>query len=40
VMGWDTYVAERAVELAALLSTSVRERLGRGDLVLTRFGAA
>ena len=40
VVGWDTYIAERAVELAALLSVSVRERLGRGDLVLTRFGAA
>jgi predicted glycoside hydrolase/deacetylase ChbG (UPF0249 family) len=40
VVGWDTYVAERAVELAALLSAPVRERLGRGDIVLTRFGAA
>ena len=40
VGGWDTYVAERAVELAALLSVPVRERLGRGDLVLTNFGAA
>jgi predicted glycoside hydrolase/deacetylase ChbG (UPF0249 family) len=40
VVGWDTYIAERAVELAALLSAPVRERLGRGDIVLTRFGAA
>jgi predicted glycoside hydrolase/deacetylase ChbG (UPF0249 family) len=40
VAGWDPYIAERAVELAALLSAPVRERLARGDLVLTRFGAA
>jgi len=40
VGGWDTYIAERAVELAALLSAPVRERLGRGDIILTRFGAA
>jgi predicted glycoside hydrolase/deacetylase ChbG (UPF0249 family) len=39
VAGWDPYIAERAVELAALLSAPVRERLGRGDLVLTRFGS-
>lgn len=40
VAAWDPYIAERAVELAALLSARVRERLARGDLVLTRFGAA
>ena len=40
VAGWDTYIAERAVELAALVSAPVRGRFGRGDLVLTRFGAA
>jgi predicted glycoside hydrolase/deacetylase ChbG (UPF0249 family) len=39
VAAWDPYIAERAVELAALLSSPVRERLARGDLVLTRFGA-
>jgi predicted glycoside hydrolase/deacetylase ChbG (UPF0249 family) len=39
VAAWDPYIAERAVELAALLSARVRERLARGDLVLTRFGA-
>lgn len=40
VAAWDPYIAGRAVELAALLSAPVRERLARGDLVLTRFGAA
>jgi hypothetical protein len=40
VAGWDTYIAERAVELAALLSAPVRGRLARGDIVLTRFGAS
>jgi len=40
VAAWDPYIAGRAVELAALLSVPVRERLARGDLVLTRFGAA
>lgn len=40
VAGWDTYIAERTVELAALLSAAVHERLGRGDILLTRFGAA
>ena len=40
MVGWDTYIAERAVELAALVSAPVRGRFGRGDLVLTRFGAA
>jgi chitin disaccharide deacetylase len=39
VAAWDPYIAERAVELAALLSAPVRERLARGDIVLTRFGA-
>jgi predicted glycoside hydrolase/deacetylase ChbG (UPF0249 family) len=39
VAAWDPYIAERAVELAALLSARVRERLARGDLALTRFGA-
>jgi predicted glycoside hydrolase/deacetylase ChbG (UPF0249 family) len=39
VAAWDPYIEERAVELAALLSVQVRERLARGDLVLTRFGA-
>ena len=39
VAQWDPYVAERAVELAALLSPRVRERLARGDFELTRFGA-
>jgi predicted glycoside hydrolase/deacetylase ChbG (UPF0249 family) len=38
VAAWDPYIAERAVELAALLSTRVRERLARGDIALTRFG--
>lgn len=36
---WDGYVAPRAVELAALTSSAVRERLGRGDVCLTHFGA-
>lgn len=40
VAAWDPYIAERAVELAALLSPRVRERLARGDIALTRFGAA
>ena len=35
---WDGYVAPRAVELAALTSSAVRERLGRGDVRLTHFG--
>jgi predicted glycoside hydrolase/deacetylase ChbG (UPF0249 family) len=39
VASWDPYVAQRALELAALLSAPVRERLGRGDIVLTRFAA-
>jgi predicted glycoside hydrolase/deacetylase ChbG (UPF0249 family) len=38
VAAWDPYIAGRAVELAALLSAPVRERLARGDLALTRFG--
>ena len=36
---WDGYVAPRAAELAALTSSAVRERLGRGDVCLTHFGA-
>jgi predicted glycoside hydrolase/deacetylase ChbG (UPF0249 family) len=40
VAGWDTYIAERAIELSALLSAPVRERLSRGDILLTRFGAS
>ena len=36
----DSYVEERAEELAALLSPPVRGRLGRGDLQLVGFGAA
>ena len=42
VASWDPYVAGRAVELEALLSRPVRERLGRGDLRLAPFapGAA
>ena len=36
---WDGYVAPRAVELAALTSSAVRERLRRGDVRLTHFGA-
>ena len=36
---WDGYVAPRAVELAALTSSAVRERLLRGDVRLTHFGA-
>jgi len=36
----DSYAGERAAELAALLSVSVRERLGRGDLELAGFGGA
>jgi chitin disaccharide deacetylase len=39
VAPWDPYIAQRALELAALLSAPVRERLGRGDLALTRCGA-
>ena len=35
----DSYAAERADELAALLSPPVRGRLGRGDLQLVGFGA-
>ena len=37
---WDGYVAPRAVELAALTASAVRERLRRGDVCLTHFGAA
>jgi predicted glycoside hydrolase/deacetylase ChbG (UPF0249 family) len=37
---WDGYVAPRAVELAALTSSAARERLRRGDVCLTHFGAA
>ena len=37
---WDPYIAGRAVELAALLSPSTRERLARSGLTLTGFGAA
>jgi predicted glycoside hydrolase/deacetylase ChbG (UPF0249 family) len=37
---WARYVAGREVELAALLSADVRERLGRGDIELVDFGAA
>lgn len=40
VAAWDPYVAERAVELAALLSAPVRERLGRGDVRLGPIGDA
>ena len=40
VAAWDPYVTERAVELAALLSAPVRERVGRGDLRLVPFNAA
>ena len=40
VAGWDTYIAQRAVELAALLSAPVRERLLGGGLALVPFGAA
>jgi len=36
---WDGYVASRAAELAALTSSAARERLGRGDVGLTHFGA-
>jgi predicted glycoside hydrolase/deacetylase ChbG (UPF0249 family) len=36
---WDGYVAPLAVELAALTSSAVRERLRRGDVCLTHFGA-
>ena len=36
---WDGYVAPRAVELAALTSSAARQRLGRGDVCLTHFGA-
>ena len=36
---WARYVAGREVELAALLSAEVRERLGRGDIELVDFGA-
>lgn len=36
---WDGYVAPRAAELAALTSSAVRERLRRGDVRLTHFGA-
>jgi chitin disaccharide deacetylase len=39
VAPWDPYIAQRACELAALLSAPVRERLARGDIALTRFGA-
>ena len=39
VAAWDPYIEGRAVELAALLSPGVRERLARGDPVLSRFGA-
>jgi predicted glycoside hydrolase/deacetylase ChbG (UPF0249 family) len=35
----DSYVAPRATELAALTSSALRERLGRGDVCLTNFGA-
>src|SRR5690242_2748665 len=35
---WARYVAGREVELAALLSAEVRERLGRGDIELIDFG--
>ncbi|MFI5214562.1 MAG: carbohydrate deacetylase [Gemmatimonadales bacterium] len=38
VAAWDPYIAEREVELAALLGARVRERLARGDIALTRFG--
>ena len=37
--GWDGYVAPRAAELAALTSSAARERLRRGDVRLTHFGA-
>ena len=40
VAAWDPYVAERAVELAALLSAPVRERLARDDVRLGPIGAA
>lgn len=36
---WARYVAGREVELAALLSAEVRERLGRGDIELVDFRA-
>jgi chitin disaccharide deacetylase len=36
---WDGYVAPRAAELAALTSSAARERLRRGDVGLTHFGA-
>ena len=36
---WDGYVAPRAAELAALTSSAARERLRRGDVRLTHFGA-
>jgi len=36
---WDGYVAPRAAELAALTSSAARERLRRGDVCLTHFGA-
>jgi hypothetical protein len=37
---WDPYLAERDRELEVLLSAPLRERLSRGDLVLTDFRAA
>jgi len=36
---WDGYVAPRGAELAGLTSSAVRERLRRGDVCLTHFGA-
>jgi predicted glycoside hydrolase/deacetylase ChbG (UPF0249 family) len=36
---WDPYLGERDAELEALLSAPLRERLARGDLVLTDFRA-
>ena len=37
---WDSYREPRRIELEALLSTRLRERLARRDLVLTDFRAA
>lgn len=38
LLAWDSYVAPRAAELAALTSSATRERLRRGDVCLTHFG--
>ncbi len=37
---WDPYIEGRVVELRALLAPAVRARLGRGDIILSRFGAS